>query len=142
MAASVAVLILFTLVVPTSLAAPTATATIRQKIEPPPPELPQPQPQTDVGLGTLVNSLLASLLQQTLYNRMENLILDAGTGESQPSSAASGSPAVSATNTRERKRIVNSAVKNYQDQDFARLPKEGGGDDSRPAPEFTKLAGE
>lgn len=89
----------------------------------------------DVGLGSLVNSLLASLLQQTLYNRMENLLLDSGNASSGggSSSEASSTQSIS-TGNGEKRRIVDSAVRNYHRQDYK---------DNGPSPaEFTKLAGE
>ena len=97
----------------------------------------QQQQADQLGIAPLVNSLLTSLLRQTLYTRMENLLLD---GSPRPpssrfpssgDSAAAGYPShhESVRKSGERRRIVDSAVRNYQEQD-------GG-----LAQDFTKLAG-
>jgi hypothetical protein len=88
-------------------------------------------PELNHGLGSLVNSLLASLLRQTLYNRMENLLLDDGGDD-----GAMGGGRHKPVND-ERKRIVDSAVRNYQNQDM----RHGGAEDAQ-SRDFTKLAGE
>ena len=93
-----------------------------------------PQQQSEqLGIAPLVNSLLTSLLRQTLYTRMENLLLD---GSASPSSSRFPSARPprpsrpeSVRKSGERRRIVDSAVRNYQEQD---------GGLSR---DFTKLAG-
>ena len=87
-----------------------------------------------LGIAPLVNSLLTSLLRQTLYTRMENLLLD-GSSASSSSSRNSHFPSdypshpESVRKSGERRRIVDSAVRNYQEQD-------GG-----LSQDFTKLAG-
>ena len=92
----------------------------------------QQQQQQLQGIGPLVNSLLTSLLRQTLYTRMENLLLDGSSSSSQfPSEVSPLYPShpESVRKSGERRRIVDSAVRNYQEQD-------GG-----LSQDFTKLAG-
>ena len=100
----------------------------------------QQQQGEQLGIAPLVNSLLTSLLRQTLYTRMENLLLDGSPSASSrfpapemppsyPSPSQSQSPPESVRKSGERRRIVDSAVRNYQEQD-------GG-----LSQDFTKLAG-
>ena len=101
---------------------------------------PQQQQGEQLGIAPLVNSLLTSLLRQTLYTRMENLLLDGSSSASSrippppemPPSYPSPPPESHPESVRksgERRRIVDSAVRNYQEQD-------GG-----LSQDFTKLAG-
>eukprot|EP00095_Tigriopus_kingsejongensis_P012707 maker-scaffold22_size673200-snap-gene-5.48 protein:Tk12707 transcript:maker-scaffold22_size673200-snap-gene-5.48-mRNA-1 annotation:"hypothetical protein" len=72
-------------------------------------------------LMDVVNSLLSSLLKETLYRRMENLLLD---------------PGRSARNSVEKQKIVESAVENYQHQDMSLAD-----DPTLPPAHFSRLAG-
>ena len=101
------------------------------------PQQPQQQQGEQLGIAPLVNSLLTSLLRQTLYTRMENLLLDGSSASSRipppemPPSYPSPpqSHPESVRKSGERRRIVDSAVRNYQEQDGAL------------SQDFTKLAG-
>ena len=102
------------------------------------PQQPQQQQGEQLGIAPLVNSLLTSLLRQTLYTRMENLLLDGSSSASSripPSEMPPSYPSLpeshpeSVRKSGERRRIVDSAVRNYQEQD-------GG-----LSQDFTKLAG-
>lgn len=89
--------------------------------------------QEEPPFGGVGNGLLAKLLQQTLYSRMENLLLDPG------------------RKSVEKRRIVESAVENYQNQDMRRSPSlrkdkqrrrdDSENEDQAEREDFTKLAG-
>ena len=91
------------------------------------------QQSEQLGIAPLVNSLLTSLLRQTLYTRMENLLLDGSVSPSSSRFPSARPPhpsrPESVRKSGERRRIVDSAVRNYQEQD-------GG-----LSQDFTKLAG-
>ncbi|TRY80450.1 hypothetical protein TCAL_08823 [Tigriopus californicus] len=76
----------------------------------------------------VVNSLLNSLLEETLYKRMESLLLD---------------PGRSARNSVDKQKIVESAVENYQHQEMniPELQANEGHQNTESLRHFTKLAG-
>jgi hypothetical protein len=84
-------------------------------------------------------NLLSSLLRQTLYARMKNLLLDQPTDSSASSTSSSGS----ATSSAEQHLIVEAAVENYrrqrQPQELSSMPPANNGGEALP---LTKLAGE
>ncbi len=86
------------------------------------------QDAVSVPFGGIVNSLLANLLRQTLYSRMENLLLDPG------------------KKSVEKRRIVESAVENYENQAMATTLKKKTNNEEESKEEisheeFKKLAG-
>ncbi len=91
--------------------------------EPPPPP-PPPSPPHRAALDGVVNSLLSSLLRQTLYNRMEQMLLD-------PRGP------VPSRSELEQERILEAAVENYRHQNIRQQHQ-----NPRYRPEdFKKLAG-
>lgn len=95
-----------------------------------PAELPKEAVELDKNhpFMNVVNSLLNSLLEETLYRRMESLLLD---------------PGRSARNSVDKQKIVESAVENYQHQEMTipELHQNEGQQNTESLKHFTKLAG-